>query len=428
MLSWLSSTWASPSNDCRLVNHSTKILQDPSNHPAMKCLRDLILGGGGTWPPTATYDDTWPAPLRVYDSVFRAMERLLPVEESSLDPSSNRQIIDAFRARMRQELVQRVCIPEVVQTLEEWQSQSDAQSAWLGFFTCVSFLRHAYRWGVTPIVSVAQTETSVDIPPELNVPWAAIQRRFGISSPSGCMTSICYSNLTSKDHLQYSITSGMPELHRSTEYWNTKLVTDMEVKILPVYHLFAQAIACIDTGDPGGAHKALHLANDTLRDAMKYFFNTMVEAKISHTVWMAYVQGFQGWALESVDGISGGQSLIFRTLDSFLGIRPWPTEEKERLHIPESQRRWLNCLRNYDIRAVAKDRGHDEVTAELDDLVKQLRLWRMGHMRRMQPYESVHRPERKTMTAGISVVDASNEEQMILHLKQELGRRLAQTV
>jgi hypothetical protein len=46
----------------------------------------------------------------------------------------------------------------------------------------------------------------------------------------------------------------------------------------------------------------------------------------------------------------------------------------------------------------------------------------------MQPYESVYRPERKTMTAGISVVDASDEEQMILHLKKELGRRLAQTV
>jgi hypothetical protein len=46
----------------------------------------------------------------------------------------------------------------------------------------------------------------------------------------------------------------------------------------------------------------------------------------------------------------------------------------------------------------------------------------------MQPYESQNRPERKTMTAGISVVDAPDGEQMILHLKKELGRRLAQTV
>ncbi|KAJ7851851.1 hypothetical protein B0H14DRAFT_3660117 [Mycena olivaceomarginata] len=141
----------------------------------------------------------------------------------------------------------------------------------------------------------------------------------------------------------------------------------------------------------------------------------MVDSKMSHTVWMAYVQGFQGWALEGIDGISGGQSLLFRTLDSFLGIRPWPTPEKERLHIPEAQRNWLNCLRDYDIRAVAKEREYTKV-------------WRMGHMRRMQPYESQNRPERKTMTAGISVVDAPDGEQMILHLKKELGRRLAQTI
>lgn len=49
-------------------------------------------------------------------------------------------------------------------------------------------------------------------------------------------------------------------------------------------------------------------------------------------------------------------------------------------------------------------------------------------MRRMQPYESVHRPERKTMTAGISVVDAADENLMIEHLKRELGKRLTQTV
>ncbi|KAJ7233065.1 hypothetical protein C8J57DRAFT_1532679 [Mycena rebaudengoi] len=91
-------------------------------------------------------------------------------------------------------------------------------------------------------------------------------------------------------------------------------------------------------------------------------------------------------------------------------------------------------LRDYDIRVSVKARGEEglPITAELEALVKQLRVsmisWRMGHLRRMQPYESVHRPERKTMPAGISVVDAPDENQMIEHLKRELGRRLAQTV
>ncbi|KAJ7185545.1 hypothetical protein C8R46DRAFT_1288466 [Mycena filopes] len=410
---------------------STKILQDPLEHRTLQCLRDLIqLGGGGTWPPAATYDDSWPLPLRAFNSVYRAMEASLPVETSSVDDACNRKIIDAFRTRMRSELAQFVDLPEAELALEQWESERDAstQAAWLGFFACISFLRHAYRWGVTPIVSEAQKEISLVFPPELSLSWAALQQHFGITSPSGCMTSICYTNMAKDDHLQYSVTVGMPELHCSTEYWNTKLVYDMEVKILPVYHLFAQAIAFMDSEDPDAARDALKSANDILRAALKHFFSTMVDANISHKVWLAYVQGFQGWTLDGVDGISGGQSLIFRTLDSFLGITPFPTPEKEELHLPAVQRSWLNSLRDYGIRAVAKERGYDEVTEELESLVKQLRLWRMGHMRRMQPYESVHRPERKTMTAGISVVGASNEEEMIAHLKKELGRRLAQTV
>jgi hypothetical protein len=147
MFSWIFSTYSSPSPAVVVSpGPSTKILQDPLNHRAIECLRDLVqLGGGGTWPPTATYDDSWPLPLRAYHSVFRDMETSLPVEEPSLNHARNREIIDSFRARMRSELERRINIPEVERTLEEWESQSGVQSAWLGFFTCISFLRHAYR-------------------------------------------------------------------------------------------------------------------------------------------------------------------------------------------------------------------------------------------------------------------------------------------
>ncbi|KAJ6538716.1 hypothetical protein B0H10DRAFT_1778920 [Mycena sp. CBHHK59/15] len=410
---------------------SAKILLDPSENRTLDCLRDLIrIGGGGTWPPTARYRDAWPLPLRAYDYVFRKMEASIPVENPSLDHTRNREIIESFRARMRSELAHQVDITEVHSVLEIWQNDNGcvAQSAWLGYFACVSFLRHSYRWGVVPIVSAAQNETFVTFPDELEVAWASLLKHFGTTSPSGCMTSILYCNMHSDDHLEYSVTVGMPDVHRLTEFWNTKLVVDMEEKVLPMYHLFARAIMCCDSEDADAACDALRSANHILRMALKYFFTIMMDSKMSHTFWMAYVQGFQGWALGGIDGISGGQSLIFRTLDSFLGIRPWPTAEKESLHIPEVQRNWLNSLRDYDIRAVAKEKGHDAVTIQLDALVKQLRLWRMGHMRRMQPYESVYRPERLHMTAGISVVNASSEDSMIEHLKQGLSLRLEQTV
>ncbi|KAJ7623766.1 hypothetical protein FB45DRAFT_1031673 [Roridomyces roridus] len=429
MLSWLLPSWTQP--EPALPSPSAQILDDPLQHDVLTRLRSLIVvGGAGSWPPRATYRETWPVALRSYDSVYRAMEPSFPVPESSLDNAYNRKIIDSFRERMRSQLETHVDMEQVRKAFEG--AESCPQGVWLGLFLCVSFLRHSYRWGVSPIVGEAQSEQSLDFPVELELPWRYLQRHFGTTSPGGCMTSLMYSNLRGDDRLEYSVTVGLPEVHRSTEYWNTKLISEMEVQALPVYHLFAQSIAHLDAGDASAARAALKSANETLRAALKFFFSTMSEAHLSHEVWMAYVQGYQGWTLGGVDGISGGQSVLFRTLDSFLGIRPFPVPEKESLHLPTAQRDWLNYLREYDIRAVVKARVEGEegeaLTAELDALVKQLRVWRMGHMHRMVGYESVHRPERKTMTAGISVVDSPSEDQMIQYLKRELGTRLAQTV
>lgn len=142
-----------------------------------------------------------------------------------------------------------------------------------------------------------------------------------------------------------------------------------------MYHLFARAIAFLDAGDTVAACDALKSANEILRMALKYFFSSMVDANLAQNVWLAYVQGYQGWTLGGIDGISGGQSLTFRTLDAFLGIRPFPVPEKESLHLPTAQRNWLNFLREYDIRTVVKARGEDPaITAELEALVKQLRV------------------------------------------------------
>ncbi|KAJ6485568.1 hypothetical protein C8R45DRAFT_829014 [Mycena sanguinolenta] len=428
MFSWLFPAWTSP-----IPSASTDILDDSLQHSALTHLRDLVVvGGGGAWPPRATYRDSWPLPLRSYDTVCRAMEASFPVTESSTDNSYNRKLIDSFRSRMRSHLQQHVNLGDIQTALERAESdpESCSQAAWLGYWLCISFLRHSYRWGVTPIVSEAQNEKSLDFPVELDMPWNYLQRHFGVTSPGGCMTSLMYSNMREDDRLEYSVTVGMTQSHQTTEYWNTKLLVSMEERVLPMYHFFARAIAFVEAGDMIAAADALKSANEILKIALKFFFTTLVEGKFAQGSWLAYVQGYQGWTLEGVDGISGGQSLTFRTLDSFLGIRPFPEPEKESLHLPLAQRDWLNFLREYDIRAVVKGCGEDgaAVTAELEALVKQLRLWRMGHMRRMQPYESVHRPERMTMTAGISVVDSSNESQMIEHLKRQLGQRLAQTV
>lgn len=45
------------------------------------------------------------------------------------------------------------------------------------------------------------------------------------------MTSLMYANMRADDRLEYSVTVGMPEDHKSTEYWNTKLIVEMEVRV-----------------------------------------------------------------------------------------------------------------------------------------------------------------------------------------------------
>jgi hypothetical protein len=40
-----------------------------------------------------------------------------------------------------------------------------------------------------------------------------------------------YTNMRTDDQLEYSVTVGMPEGHRSTELWNTKLLVGMEERV-----------------------------------------------------------------------------------------------------------------------------------------------------------------------------------------------------
>ena len=139
-----------------------------------------------------------------------------------------------------------------------------------------------------------------------------------------------------------------------------------------MYHLMVSAIENLEARNPSQAAMDLNTANKHLTKCFKFFYENLVNHQVSHQLWMAYVQGFHGWTLDGIDGVSGGQSLIIRALDAFLGIRPWPTPEVESLHLPRWQRNWLEAMRSYDIRRVAKSDA--EVTQELDHMLRQLRV------------------------------------------------------
>ncbi|KAK7055355.1 hypothetical protein R3P38DRAFT_2846584 [Favolaschia claudopus] len=396
---------------------------------ARESLDQLIsIGGAGSWPPKASFVDTWPTSLRPYHHVYNSLAHLIPAEKSSLDDDENTTRIQHLRASLLSELQTNVDLAAVRETVNDPDCMRP--SGWMGFFACMAHMRHAYRWGVSPVVRVAQHETSLDFPEHMDIPWFALQRRFDTTSPGGNLTSNIYYNFNERQELEYSFTVGLSETHGRSEHWNATLFEEMERRALPVYHLMVEAIESIGAENSAKTLLALKSANSHVKAIFKYFFDHLTDANVSKALWMAYVQGPHGWALGGIDGVSGGQSLVIRTLDSFLGIRPFPTPEIESLHLPRSERTWLETLRKYDIREVAKLSNYAEVEAELETMVKHLRIWRMGHMRRMVDYEGVPRPERQNMTAGKSLVAteiAPDENAMIIHLKKELTVRLMQT-
>ncbi|KAJ3809384.1 hypothetical protein F5876DRAFT_43964 [Lentinula aff. lateritia] len=411
-----------------------QIIREGGKHRFAGRLAELLTNSGNAWPPKATHAETWPSPLQKYNIVYQRIAPFLPVRESSLDDAENRRLINKTRALIRALLEEEISIPAVCETLEEcsrYDNHTMPMSGWLGFYSCLASLRHAYRWGVLPVVREAQNEKSLQFPRELDIPWPYIQRRVGITSPGGSLSSNSYYNLDARREIVYSITSGMGEEHNRTELWNGLLFVEVEDKALPMYRHISQAAHFLEIEDYPSTISTLEIANEEVKVAFKHFYDNMNDYNLVPSLWLPYCQGFQGWTLEGINGVSGGQNILIRTLDSFLSIRPWPTEEEEALHLPLAQRNWLNCLRNFDIRALAQKKGNEEVIKQLDHMVTQLRLWRMGHMRRMQRYQ-VHRPERNKMTAGKSLVEddsvqTSDESVMVNHLKQMLSVRLKET-
>lgn len=136
----------------------------------------------------------------------------------------------------------------------------------------------------------------------------------------------------------------------------------------------ATAVRCFELKDYGGCSKQLSIGLPILKSIFKYFHDNLTDHNVNQLLWMAYVQGFHGWATGDPlqDGVSGGHSLVIRAVDSFLGIRPFPLLEE--LHIPLTQRNWLNSIREYDIRSAALDMGQSTIRTQLDEMVQQLRV------------------------------------------------------
>jgi hypothetical protein len=108
----------------------------------------------------------------------------------------------------------------------------------------------------------------------------------------------------------------------------------------------------------------------------------MHESNVPRSVWMSYVQGYQGWAAGEMidgkyveyDGLSGNQSLFFRAIDAYLGMESYLTDENVRRYLSSAQRDLCLSYKAHSFREKSKAAGLFEIEDEMQNLVKQFKV------------------------------------------------------
>lgn len=122
--------------------------------------------------------------------------------------------------------------------------------------------------------------------------------------------------------------------------------------------------------------------NVKLRDLLLIFYENLTDSRISRSVWLSYVQGFQGWGVGRMidgefikyDGLSGNHVLFFQALDAFLGMDRYLTDENMDRYIPVNQRNFCVALKEHSFRNKLEGVGNIEVEAEVTKIVNSLKV------------------------------------------------------
>ena len=222
-----------------------------SRHETASVLADLVeKDGAGAWPPKADHE-SWPLALRPYNDIYLELLPLLSYAEPSTDDRINNERCQKYRSLMRTFLTQRINIAEVEEIMSAVESGSQdviSRAAYNGFYCCIAVCRHAYRyvvhfnliihspkasrWATIPVVKVAQIETVVDFPPEIDIPWSYLQRNFGVTAESGNNTANVLHNYNKNGNRTYKINVGMSDQITLTEEAFFRMFFDVEILVL----------------------------------------------------------------------------------------------------------------------------------------------------------------------------------------------------
>ncbi|EJP70461.1 15-hydroxyprostaglandin dehydrogenase (NAD(+)) [Beauveria bassiana ARSEF 2860] len=397
--------------------------------------------GAGQWPPLVVYDD-WPSALQPYKSIYHEVIPQLSCSNPLLDDDTLIIRRESFRSRMRELLNERIDLREVERLLNaaeagNWTSLRREQLN--GVYCTVAVLRHAYRWATIPIVKVAQAETVVDFPVQLDSPWAPLQRHFGCAAESGNNTANVLYNFNVDGNRIFKINIGQSDEIESSEEAFFRMFYDIEKLARTAYIDMVDAIVAFEQKRKADSLRHLQKLKPQLDEIYQIFYDGLVDAKVSRKVWLSYCQGFQGWGVGrfvdgrhvKYDGLSGNHVLIFQAIDAFFGMERYLIDENMVRYIPVRQREFTSVLRRHSIRAQIEKGQDEEIRAELSKLVHITRVFRAAHRMRVVPYLRQPAPERLIMTAGKSVLenqDTNGLEDALAPLNKMMTTRLQETV
>ncbi|KAI1149680.1 hypothetical protein F4825DRAFT_463935 [Nemania diffusa] len=380
------------------------------NETALALSRLVREDGAGEWPPRSSHY-ALPTYFQAYQDIYMELILSLSTASPSLNDAENEQRITKFRGNMRRLLCERINIPDIRAALARVESGENSHlppDVYNAIYSCIAVCRHAYRWGSIPVVKFAQLETVVDFPPELDAPWPYLQRHFGVEADSGNNTANVLLNFDEKGKRVYEINVGMSDLIRSSEEAFFRMFFDVEVLAFPIYYEIVSAIVAFEDGRKNDSLKNLQNVTRRLRELLLIFYHNLKESHVSHSVWLSYVQGFQGWGVGRVidgkfvkyDGLSGNHVLFFQAVDAFLGLDRYLTDENMDRYIPVNQRDFCSALRKYSIRTRLHGKDDLPLKNEIGKIV-----FRAAHKTRVKSYLKQPAPERLIMTAGKSVLE-----------------------
>lgn len=93
-------------------------------------------------------------------------------------------------------------------------------------------------------MKVAQAEKIIEFPPELDVPWAYLQRSFSVTAMSGNNTANVLLNFNERGERVFRINERMSELIQSSEEAFFQMFYSVEVAVSYSFPLFLHYSSC----------------------------------------------------------------------------------------------------------------------------------------------------------------------------------------